>query len=190
MSQRDITRMGGPRFCMVRKFFPVSPCALNSYWPVPVSATVLWPPCTLSVMVTVPASAPFTVGAKVTEIVQPIVDDRIAGQLLTSVNSPEFFPTMAMLLMFKGVSPVLVKCTGTVVLLCTGCVPKGRLAGLNCATGSITFPVRLTCCGLPTALSVMFSVAVSVPTASARNVTAIVQLLPVVNGVSQLLVGL
>src|ERR1035441_9837237 len=97
---------------MVRSFLSplFSPCALASQWPVPVSATVLWPAATLSVMVNVPVRAPFTVGAKVTEIVQPIVDDNIAGQLLTSVNSPD--PTIAMLLMFKGVSPVLVNCTG------------------------------------------------------------------------------
>ena len=60
---------------------------------------------------------------------------------------------MAMLLMFKDVSPLLVSCTGRVVLLFTAWVPKLSLAGLNCATGSITFPIRPTCCGLPTVLS-------------------------------------
>ena len=60
---------------------------------------------------------------------------------------------MAMLLMFKDVSPLLVSCTGRVVLLFTAWVPKLSLVGLNCATGSITFPIRPTCCGLPTVLS-------------------------------------
>src|ERR1019366_9459995 len=92
---------------------------LRRYWPFPLSDPVLLPAATLSVTVNVPVREPATVGANVTEIVQLIVDGRdwgASGQLLTCVNSPEFAPVMATLLMIRGVSPLLVTCTGKVVL--------------------------------------------------------------------------
>src|ERR1039458_9623792 len=105
--------------------------AVRRYWPVPLSATVLLPAATLSVTVSVPVRAPFTVGAKVTEIVQPNVAASCWGQLLICENSPEFAPVMAMLLMINGVSPVLVSCTGKVVLLPTALVPKASCVWSN-----------------------------------------------------------
>ena len=146
------------------------------------SATGLWPAATLSVTVNVPVRAPLAAGANVTKIVQLFGGESDTGQLLLWKKPAEFAPTIEMPLMIRGVCPALVSCTGRVVLLPTGSVPKANLAGLNCATGSITLPVRMMCCGLPTALSVTFSVAVRVPRALPRKVTAIVQLLPAFKG--------
>ena len=67
-------------------------------------------------------------------------------------------------------------------------MPKERLVGFKVAIGPIPVPARLTCCGLPPALSVMFKVAERLPLAVGVKVTVNVQLAPVATEVPQLLV--
>jgi hypothetical protein len=68
---------------------------------------------------------------------------------------------MATLEMESAVAPMLVTVMDLVALpLLAFTVPKLRLQGLNCAIGSMTLAVSGTDCGLPAALSVIWSVAV------------------------------
>ena len=67
-------------------------------------------------------------------------------------------------------------------------MPKERLVGFRVAIGPIPVPVRLTCCGLPPALSVIFRVAERLPLAVGVKVTVNVQLAPAATEVPQLLV--
>ena len=67
-------------------------------------------------------------------------------------------------------------------------MPKERLVGFRVAIGPIPVPVRLTCCGLPPALSVMFKVAERLPLAVGVKVTPNVQLAPAASVAPQLLV--
>src|ERR1700690_65783 len=141
----------------------------------------LLPVVTLSVTTNVPPTAPFAVGENVTSIVQLLVGVSEAGHRLLGENSPDLAPVIVTLFMSKSVSPMFVNCTGKVLLPLTSTLPKANVFRLNCAIGSMTLAVRLTSC-VP-ALSKMFSIAVSVPTASAVKSTANVQLLPGFNGV-------
>ena len=67
-------------------------------------------------------------------------------------------------------------------------MPKERLVGFRIAIGPVPVPARLTCCGLPPALSVMFKVAERLPLAVGVKVTLNVQLAPAPNATPQLLV--
>ena len=98
---------------------------------------MLCPAATLSVTINVPVRVPFAVGSNVTEIVQLIVADRIAGQLLVWEKSPASVPPIPMSLMSSGVCPLLVSCTGKVVLLLTACEHLADLdsVGRRRATG-------------------------------------------------------
>jgi hypothetical protein len=57
-------------------------------------------------------------------------------------------------------------------------LPKFNDVGDKLTTGAVPVPLRATVCGLPTALSLILSVAVRVPVAVGRKVTLIVQLAP------------
>src|SRR5437899_10601429 len=67
----------------------------------------------------------------------------------------------------------------------TFCLPKDRLVGFKVAIGPTPVPVRLTCCGLPPALSVMLIFAERFPLAVGVNVTLNVQLAPTATEVPQ-----
>lgn len=70
-------------------------------------------------------------------------------------------------------------------------LPKDKDEGLRLTTGPVPVPARLTDCWLPAALlllSVMVKEAVRLPVAVGVNVTLIVQLLPAVSELPQLLV--
>src|SRR5437773_1296040 len=66
------------------------------------------------------------------------------------------------------------------------CLPKDRLVGFKVAMGPTPVPVRLTCCGLPPALSVILKLAERLPLAVGVNVTVNVQLAPTATDVPQL----
>ncbi len=87
---------------------------------------------------------------------------------------------MAIPVMIRLVVPTLVNVTvwaGLVVNSNTE--PKFRLVGESFAV--VPIPLRLTFCGLPEALSLMFSAAVRVPDARGLNVTLMVQLASTAN---------
>ena len=67
-------------------------------------------------------------------------------------------------------------------------MPKERIVAERLATGQLPVPVRLTVCGLPLALSVMFSEVVRGPEAEGVKVTLIVQLAPVATELPHVLV--
>ena len=67
---------------------------------------------------------------------------------------------------------------------------KVRLAVDRLAVGPVLVPVRVTICGLPTALSVIAREALRVPGAVGANVTLIVQLPPAATELPQVLVTL
>ena len=98
-------------------------------------------------------------------------------------------PVSAKLVMLRAAVPVLLRvtvCAALVVL--TNWLPKERLAGERLATGAVPVPERLTDCGLPLALSVMLTEAVSLPVADGVKVTVIVQLAPAASELPQVLV--
>jgi hypothetical protein len=87
---------------------------------------------------------------------------------------------MAMPVTIKVVVPTLVSVTiwaGPVVL--TGTEAKYRLVGVSLAVEPT--PARLTCCGLPAALSVTLSIAARVLDAVGLKVTRMMQLAPAAN---------
>src|SRR5713226_7815017 len=97
---------------------------------------------------------------------------------------------MAMPVMLSEALPVLLSvtlCAALVVLICW--LPKFRLVGdrLTAGAGFVPVPVKLICCGLPEALSVMLMVPVRVPVAVGVNVTLIVQLVLTASELPQLL---
>jgi hypothetical protein len=163
--------------------------------PVPVKPTVCVLPATpllLSVMVSVPLSAPVAVGEKVTLIVQepPAATGLLVEQVVpveATAKALAFVPVIAMLLMVSAAVPV-------VLLRVTACdplvvptiwLPNGRLDGETLATGAVPVPVRLTVCVLPVTpllLSVMVSVPLSSPVAVGEKVTLIVQEPPAATG--------
>jgi hypothetical protein len=78
--------------------------------------------------------------------------------------------------MFNAALPELLRvtdCAGLVVPRVW--VMKVRLEAVRVTVGLVPVPVRLTVCGLPAALSEMFTVAVRLPAAAGVNVTLIVQ---------------
>jgi len=86
--------------------------------------------------------------------------------------------------MLKVEVPTLVRVTvfaGLVVPM--ACVENVRLTGESFAV--VPIPLRLTFCGLPTALSLTLNAAVRVPDAVGLNLTLIVQLAPTANELPQ-----
>src|SRR5260370_4676416 len=94
-----------------------------------------------------------------------------------------------MLLIVRVALPVFFSCMPFAPLvLPTLRVAKERLVGFRVAMGSNLVIVRLTCCGLPVALSVMLTAAERFPIAVGVNVTLKVQLAPTATVVPQSLV--
>jgi hypothetical protein len=152
----------------------------NAPVPVPVRVTDCWLPATLlllSVMVKEAVRLAAAEGVNVTENVQLPPAGSELQQVVVSAKSPGLAPVNAMLLMDKAAFPVLLSVTVWAALV----VPrlwllKARLVGVTLPTGALPVPVKLTVCGLLTALSVMLIEAVRLPMAAGLNVTLIVQL--------------
>lgn len=114
--------------------------------PVPVNGAVCGLPPALSVTVSVPVRAPTAVGANVTLIIQFAFAASVAG------NAPHVFvcaksPEMTMVLIVKGLEPVLVSVTVFAALVVVSSWPlKVRLVGANPTPGAPAdpVPVRLT----------------------------------------------
>jgi hypothetical protein len=105
---------------------------------------------------------------KLTETVQLAPGATELGQFGVAVKSVPLGPVTAIPLMFRGVVPMFFKVSVFAALVPTFKVPKLRISGLKPAIGLITFADKLTCCGLPEALSTMLRVASDVSTSSAR----------------------
>src|ERR1700691_1101320 len=146
--------------------------------PLPDSGTFCVLIAALSTTVRSAERAPVAVGVNVTEMMQSVPAASELGQALLRVKSPVSAPVTLTLVISSVVVPVLVRVTFFVLLWPTCTVPKFRLPGLKLARGLITVADRLTCCGLPAALSLMLSVAESEPTLRAKKTTLKMQLFP------------
>src|SRR5262245_21022195 len=150
--------------------------------PVPLSPTVCGLPAALDEMLTVAVRAPAAVGVNVTEIVQLAPAASVAGlsgQLLSWAKSPALAPASPMLEITSGARPEFVNVTLCAALVVpTSWLPKPRLVGDRLTAGVVPVPLSGTVCGLPTALSLMLTLAVRLPAADGVKVTEIVQLAP------------
>ena len=159
--------------------------------PVPVRDTICGLVGALSVMVNEAVRLPVAVGVNLTLLVQLLLAATELPHVLVSPKSPGLAPVIAMPLTDRAAFPVLFRVTESGVLV----VPrvwlgKGKVEGLGMAAGPVPVPVRVTVCGLPGALSVMVTAAVSVEAKVGLNVTLIVQLVPAATDPLQLLPSL
>ena len=125
--------------------------AINSQFPVSVTFCGLFD--ALSVIVMLADREPFAFGLNVTVSVQlaPGASELLVQPLL--VKSAELVPPSVMLVKFRAEVPVLFRTTVLLLVLFTLWVPKLKVLGLKLIFGLITFPLRLSPCGLPEALS-------------------------------------
>src|SRR3989454_8864570 len=153
--------------------------------PVPARDTDCGLPAASSVMFTVAARTPVAAGVKLTLIVQlapGATEPAPLGQVLPAAKakSAACAPVMLMLMRFSGAPPLLVSvtfCAGLVVP--TRCWPKALLVAESVAVGGVTpVPVSDSDCGLPTASSVMITVAVRALAAVGVKVRLRTQLTP------------
>jgi hypothetical protein len=118
-----------------------------------------------------------------------MVQEAAAAKGLTQLLVWAKLPPVVMLVMVSGARPLLVRLTGLAVLVVPSAwFPKLRLVGDRVTTGTVPFPVRLTECGLPAALSTMVMAPVLVPAAVGVNLTLMVQKALAAKGLTQLLV--
>src|SRR3984893_8248449 len=146
--------------------------------PVPDKLIVCGLPAALSMIVTVPVWVPIAVGENVTLIVQePLTGIELIVQLLFC----PYCTLAATLVTVRGAEPVLVSVTvcGELVVL-SAWLAKANLAEERLTTGATAkpVPVRLICCGLPMALSLIVTVPVLVPAVVGEDMMLIVQLPP------------
>ncbi len=148
--------------------------------PVPVRVIACEPLPALSLMLTAAERFPAEAGVIVTLIVQLPPAATEVPHVLVWAKSPGLAPVKPILLTkFNTALPVLVRVTDCAALV----VPrfwlaKTRLEAFRLTAGPPPVPERLMVCGLPTALSEMFTVAVRLPVAEGVKVTLIVQLPP------------
>ena len=161
----------------------------NLTWvPTPVRWMVCGLPPPLSAMETVAVRIPMALGLKVRVIVQVFPAATEVPQLLLSRKSALFVPPTVMPVMLKAVAPKFVK-----VAELTLVVPSTTVGYVMLAVDSFTsdpVPVSAIDCGLPTALSVIITLPVRVPTAVGVKVTEIVHLAPAITALPQVLVSL
>src|SRR5579864_5678849 len=139
-------------------------------------------------MVNTALRPPVAFGVNVTLIVHFARLARLVPQVLDCAKSPGLVPVKLIVPIERAVSKLLVTVTFFAALVVpTVTVPNERVSGLT-LTGSFPVPVRAIVCGLVTALSVMFTVAVCLPATTGVNVTVIVQLPPAATLVPQVLV--
>ena len=165
--------------------------------PVPVRLTLCVLPATLlllSVIANVAVRVPEAAGLNVTAIVQ--LAFAATGVLVEQVvpldamaKSLGLAPVNAMLPTVREALPVLDTVTDWDELVVpTFWLAKVKLVGATPAVGAVPVPLRVTVWGLPPALSVMLTLAERVPGAVGAKEMLIVQALPAVTGVPQLLV--
>lgn len=150
--------------------------------PVPLRETLWGLPPPLSLMFRVAVRVPNAVGLNVTLMLQLAPATNEVPQVWVCAKFPAFVPVIPMPMMLKVVVPTFVKvtvCDGLVVSITTE--PKLKLRGESFAI--VPTPLSVTFCGLPTALSVMFTAAVRFPELVGLNVMLMLQLAPVVNEV-------
>jgi hypothetical protein len=119
-------------------------------------------------MLSVPLLVPPATGLKVTEIVQLALAITEVPQVLVWEKSP----LAVMPEMVSEALPALVRVTVCAVLLVPD-IWAGKVSEEDdkLTTAPIPFPLKLTVCGLPLALSVKFSEALRIPMADGVNVT-------------------
>ncbi len=167
-------------------FLPASN-RVRFYEPVPDNVTCCGLPAALSVSFKIALRAPVLVGLKVTLIVQLALAANELPHPLLSPKSPGSAPAIVILLIVIAAVPTFFSVTVLTALLPTVTVPKFRL--LVDSSAVVPVPLSGTCCGLPAALSVTFTVALRAPVVVGLNVTLIVQLAPTANELSQPLVS-
>ena len=156
----------------------------------PVRLTVCGLPLALSLTASVAVRVPAAVGVNVMLIAQAAPPGGTdAPQLLVCAKSPLFVPMIAMLEMLRLTFPVFESVTiWEALVVPTFWLLKLREDGVSVTIAAVPVPARPTFCGLPPALSVMYSDEPRVPVASGVNVTSIVQLAPTASEVPQLFV--
>jgi len=135
----------------------------------------------LSAILTAAVRLPEAVGVKVTDIEQLLLVASEAPHVVVSAKSPVLLPVKVMLEMFKVRLPRFVRVTDWDALLPgMTTLPKVKLLAERLATAAVPVPARLTDWGLPGALSVKVTAAVSPPPLGSEGVkvTLNVQVLP------------
>jgi hypothetical protein len=140
-------------------------------------------------MLTEAARLPLAEGLKVTLIVQFPPAPTELPQVLVWAKSLALVPAIARLVTLNVALPLLARVTVCAALVvATDWFPKETLVGERLTAGAVPVPKRLTACGLPLALSVMLTDAVSVLAREGVKVTLIVQFPPAATELPQVLV--
>jgi hypothetical protein len=135
---------------------------------VPVRLTVCGLPGALSLMVILPLRVPLAVGLKTTLIVHEAFAPRVTPQSFVCEKSP----VATILPNVRLMSPRFVKLIDRGALdVLVGCVGNGSDDGVSATTGASPRPTKLTCWGLPMALSATFTAPVRDPRSVGLNET-------------------
>src|ERR1700733_2023596 len=144
-----------------------------------------------STIVTIAVRVPAACGLNVTVITQFALKATVAPQVFVCVKSPGFGPASAMLEMCNVPVPELVSvnpCEAPVLPTIANGNVKLPGTSVTAGVGFRPSPLSTTMCGLPAALSVMFSDAARSPTACGVNVMLNEQLAPELRVAAQLFV--
>ena len=136
--------------------------------PMPVSLAVCGLPLALSLTASVAVRVPAAVGVNVTLIAQAAPPGGTdTPQLLVCAKSPLFVPMIAMLEMLRLTFPVFESVTiWEALVVPTFWLLKLKEDGVSVTIAAVPVPPRASFCGLPPALSVMYSDEPRVPVAS------------------------
>ena len=148
--------------------------------PVPESDTVCGLELLLSLMFRVSLRLPAAVGVKVTLIFVPLPGVTLIGSVPAErAKSAAFKPVMLKLEINRSPFPELLTAIEDAALVVfTAWLVNVTLVGSITGTGAVAVPDRATVCGLPVALSLIFSVAARFPPAIGANFTVIMVLPP------------
>ena len=161
------------------------------FTPVPLRPTVCGVPVALSATLTVAVNVPVVAGLKVTVMVQLALAATLLPHVLVWLKELGSVPLMLMATLSSGPVPVFLSVMAFVALeVPVSVLEKASELGLSVAAGATPFPLKLTDCGDPVALSAMLTDAVSVPVACGLKVTVMVQLEAAATLLPQLLVWL
>jgi hypothetical protein len=142
----------------------------------------------LSVMANVAVRVPWVLGANATLNAHELPAGTELPHEVVSVKSPGLAPENVALLMVRGLFPLFLRfMTWDALVDPTGSVPKLRV-GSRSTTGPVPVPVRLTVCGLPAALSVIVTKALSDDAKVGVKVRLMMQLPPAGTELPQVLV--
>jgi hypothetical protein len=138
----------------------------------------------------VAARAPVTLGVNVILMAHAAPGANDPPQVLVSEKSPLFVPPTVTPVMFSTAVPLLVSVTAwAAVGVPTNWVPKATDVLPRLTLGIPPVPLSTMMCGVPMVLSVMWIVAVRLPSALGVNVTLIVHIPPAATEVPQVLVS-